>query len=382
MSLPIDILALPAVLASREDVLMRAVRRLNDGGDQSGWVWLVLGLLAATVAAGVASAIISRRRTAVRRQWAAFYHAADNAGLSKEERALLAAVATLNRARAPVEVFTIQTVFERGIEALQVSSRMRQASGPQRAAAIVLLNSMRDKLGFHREQADDEAGASSSRQIAEGARIAILHRGQPDALNAVVLDTNSGELIVQPEAPVSCAAGESWLVRYSDGGSVWEFDAPVLSTAGGRVVLGHADHVRFINRRRFPRVPVDRVGLVGAFPFLGERGSQPQAPQMVAARITEIAGPGLKLCSSLAAQAGQKVLVVAQFSDGRVVQGVAKVRRAAAADAGATELVVELIALSPADVAELATETNAAAQAHARATGKVVAPEPEMAGAA
>jgi hypothetical protein len=125
--------------------------------------------------------------------------------------------------------------------------------------------------------------------------------------------------------------GEFWCVRYFQGSSIWEFDSSVLSYDGCRLILRHNDNVRFINRRRFVRVPVIMPGFIARFPFdslctetksddIDEDGNdydfeQSKAliwgpPEFIPAVVTELAGPGLRIESTLDVKVGDRVLVV------------------------------------------------------------------------
>ena len=125
--------------------------------------------------------------------------------------------------------------------------------------------------------------------------------------------------------------GEFWCGRYFQGSSIWEFDSSVLSYDGSRLILRHNDNIRFINRRRFLRVPVIMPAFIASFPFemvCTETRSddtdedeeiidieQSQAliwgpPEFVPAVITELAGPGLRIESTLDINVGDRVLVV------------------------------------------------------------------------
>jgi hypothetical protein len=130
---------------------------------------------------------------------------------------------------------------------------------------------------------------------------------------------------------IKISFGEFWCVRYFQGSSIWEFDSSVLSYDGSRLILRHNDNVRFINRRRFLRVPVIMPAFIASFPFemvcTENRFDQIDEddddydieqshtliwgpPEFVPAVVTELAGPGLRVESTIDVNIGDRVLVV------------------------------------------------------------------------
>jgi hypothetical protein len=184
-------------------------------------------------------------------------------------------------------------------------------------------------------------------------------------------------------------------VHYYFGASVWEFDTSVVSYDGDILILNHSDSVRFINRRRFLRVPVNMPAFIAPFPFemttarsdsrSEEQKPQPSSsdvsrsvwgpPEFVSAIVTELAGPGLRVETALEVNVGDRVLMVfrldaegdsdshRQESGGaatlRVVQDIGEVRHVKGIEKGLS-VAVELVGLSDQDVDELVRATNAA----------------------
>ena len=325
------------------------------------WLWVLLFVIIGIAVVGIAVILISRRLSHRRHIWAAFHSQADHLGLSTEERNLLAHLAGLAEVRDPVAIFTMDDAFNQGSTGFLQSQHLTAMDEQGRAYACALLNLLREKLGFHGASESEDQTLTSTRNIPEGARVTIMHRGRADGFQATVWHSDSMELVVEPEAPVQCQPGEGWLVRLAEGGSVWEFDAPVVSTSDGRIVLGHSDNVRFINRRRFPRVPVDKSALLAPFPFIKPDANE-SPPTFRPARLVEIAGPGLRLETEVQLQPGEKALVVLKLQDGKVVEALGKVRRTLPGKDSPPTVIVELIGLNSAEVAELTRQTNAAAQ--------------------
>ena len=149
-------------------------------------------------------------------------------------------------------------------------------------------------------------------------------------------------------------------MRFGREGTLWEFDAPVVSAEGSRVRLARAGRLRFVNRRRFPRVATSKPAHVASFPFsqshmnLGSR-------EFVEGELTEIAGPGLRVEAAVDVEAGERVLVSLQLGEGHVVEALGKVRRTEEGEDGPA-VVVELMGLSNDEISQLAHETNVAAR--------------------
>jgi hypothetical protein len=188
--------------------------------------------------------------------------------------------------------------------------------------------------------------------------------------------------------------GEQWCVRYYFGASVWEFETSVISCNDNVLVLNHSDNVRFINRRRFFRVPVNRPTFIAPFPFAktlstndendneGE-GQDPAnstgdnwgPPEFVPANVTELAGPGLRIETPLEVNVGDRVLVVLQLSEEenmdsslrnarsktplRIVEDIGEVRHAKVIENGFS-IAVELTGVNDSNISELIRATNAA----------------------
>jgi len=160
-------------------------------------------------------------------------------------------------------------------------------------------------------------------------------------------------------SPMTCRAGESWLIRHAEGGRLWEFDAPVLRTGAEHISLGRTSRPRFVNRRRFPRVPTVRPAHVAGFP-LWRAAADEAAPRFVEGRLVEMGGPGLRVEAPLEARPGQRVLLAMEMGDGGFVEGVGKVHRVSHPDAASDPVfVVELVGLTEDEIASLSKQTNA-----------------------
>ena len=317
---------------------------------------------------------------------------ATKGGLAKRERKILRELAHKAGLKRIESVFTLGTAFDRG------AAKMIEES----LADPNELSFLREKLGF-RKPPNSSAGSSakstklSSRSIAVGKKVRITRRKTPqaDGIESIVDGNGDNGLSIKLEEPVKITFGESWCIRYHFGSSIWEFDTTVISYDGDVLLLNHSENVRFINRRRFLRVPVARPALIASFPFartLAEAGDsdEPTAnghsaedsvlswglPQFVPAMVTELAGPGLRIETSLDVKTGQRVLVVfdlhhdhgliptnpdSQQLAHKIVEDIGIVRHARPVE-NEFSIAVELTGLSDSNIDELIRATNAASR--------------------
>jgi hypothetical protein len=234
----------------------------------------------------------------------------------------------------------------------------------------------------------------SSRQISVDKKLQIIRREhEPIDIEATVTKNDDIELAVRLSKPLEADPGQECRIHYYYGVSVWEFDASVVSCNDEVLVLAHSYDVRFINRRRFFRVAVDKPALIAGFPFTRrvpasayENHSNPDAstcswaaPEFVPATVTEMGGPGLRIEVPARVEVGSRVLVVVKMSEesaadrrgnsawspnktvrlSKIVEDIGEVRRVEPVRDGFS-LAVELTGLSDSDIDELIRETNSA----------------------
>jgi hypothetical protein len=298
-------------------------------------------------------------------------------GLSNRERQILRELARKAGLKRSESIFTLGTAFDRG------AARMIEESLADPSELFFL----REKLGYRKapnSSANSPAASTklSSRSIAVGKKVHITRRKTPssDRIESIVVKNNADGLSVKLKESVRITFGESWCIRYNFGPSVREFDTTVISYDGNMLVLNHSENVRFINRRRFLRVPVARPAMVASFPFartLAEAsGLSRGLPQFVPAVVTELAGPGLRIESSLDVKIDQRVLVVFDLHHDhgliptnpdsrqlahRIVEDIGIVRHARPIENGFS-IAVELTGLSDSNIDELTRVTNAASR--------------------
>ncbi len=326
-----------------------------------------------------------------------FEESARRAGLSDREHQLLFNIAHRAKLKRSESVFTISSAFDRGMAKV-----IEEMSLTQTAEQVDLLKTeftyLREKLGFRKISRassgsvvkDDKV---NSREIQVGKKLHITRRKsrEPKGIEVIVVKNTNSELSVKLTEPLRIGFGEIWCVRYHFGASVWEFDTSVISYDGSILVLNHSDKIRFINRRRFLRVPVRTPAFVAAFPFsrtfsenidetvelIEEEPEQVWGPPVfVPAIITELGGPGLRIEVNLEIKEGERILVVFNLDKkstlsrpserggvktvtSKVMEDVAQVRHVRGINGGVS-IGVELTGLSDSDCNMLVNATNTA----------------------
>lgn len=337
-----------------------------------------------------------------------FSENAKKRGLSDRERQILLLIVAKAGLKRSEAIFTMSSAFDTGAARIIEESFTLQGAEQSRQLQAEL-SSLREKLGF-RKQSPPSVGSPirpkklTSRQIPIGKKLHITRRKARDSddIESTVIKNNNMELTVQLAVPLESTPGDLWCARYYFGASVWEFDTSVVSCNGNILVLNHNDDVRFINRRRFLRVPVKRPAFITRFPFAktlvdnsdneqddresgdykAEQDSTSDSEgiwkplEFVPAIVTELAGPGLRMEAPLEVKVGDRVLVmfrldeeIQQDSDtqhqnnktltAKIIEDIGEVRHIKAIQNGFS-IAVELIGLSDSDVSKLIQVTNTA----------------------
>ncbi len=374
--------------------------------------WFILAALVAIVILIVMFLVVNYSRARHQRgiNNRLFSEYAHKSGLSRNESEILFKVAQEAGLKQGEAVFTMADAFDRGVDKM-IREGLPGQPAEESERLKTELSFLREKLGFQ-----EKSGASigllgkarklSSRQIPVGKKLHITRRKTRKLadIECTVVKNDYVELTVKLAVGVESAPGEFWRARYYFGASVWEFDSSVVSCSGDILVLNHSDDVRFINRRRFLRVPVNRPAFVARFPFArtlpsvssiedrkgGDRikaGSRTEPgkvlanssscgpPEFVPAVVTELAGPGLRIKLPLEVKTGERVLVIFELNEKtgqnsapqradeaasvKIVEDVGEVRHVKAIENGFS-IAVELTGLSDSDVNELIRATNAA----------------------
>jgi hypothetical protein len=375
-----------------------AARRIDSAS--SGQYWFILLCVIAIIvltAMFIASSYshkIKERKAASR----IFDNYAQRRGLSRSERQILLDITNMTGLKRIESIFTTIGAFDRGAAELtkDILERRGAKAGRNLSAQLSVL---REKLGFEKKSPAPAGSAVSSnkpstKQIPAGKKLHMTRRkvsGQAD-IESTVIENNDVELTVKLEASLESKPGELWSVRYYYGASVWEFETSSISCYGNILILNHSDNIRFINRRRFLRVPVNKPTFIARFPFtkmfLPKSQTDSDAlqdsadisgdnwgpPEFVQASVTELAGPGLRIEAPLEVKVGDRVLVILKLSEENQKPGLAKADKATPEkiieDIGQVRhtksikngfsIAVELTGLSDPNISELIRATNAA----------------------
>lgn len=324
-----------------------------------------------------------------------FFEYANKRGLSSRERQILLDIAVNARLRHSEAIFTMSDTFDAGAAKMTKQSYAR--TNPDKSASLkVEISFLREKLGFQKRSftsigSPARAKKMSSRNIPVGKKLHLTNQKSCElsAAEATIIKNNDTELAVQLPVEMENSHGDIWRVRYCFGASIWEFDTFATGCDGEILVLEHRDDVRFINRRRFLRVPVVKTAFIAHFPFtraLGENDDnavvRPEkqkdlaetsffigaVPEFFPAVVTELAGPGLCVETSLELNWGDRVLVIFGLDgesrqdsnpSGRIIEDIGEVRNVKAVENGFS-VAVELTGLSDSDVDGLIRVANAA----------------------
>jgi hypothetical protein len=359
--------------------------------------WFVLAaLVAITILTAVLVVISYNRKVQSRRaSTRIFDEYARKSGLSKRECEILLQVARKAGLRQSEAIFTMANAFDGGA-ARMMEENIQEQNQQESERLKNEMSFLREKLGFQKKSltavgSPAAARRLSSRQIPVGKKLHITRRKTRNLadIESTVVKNDDVELAIKLAVQVETAPGEFWRARYYFGASVWEFDTSVVSCNGDILVLNHSDDVRFVNRRRFVRVPVNKPAFVARFPFSaevvlnGDRAKKgPSAagrswgpPEFVPAVVTELAGPGLRIELPLDVKMGERVLVVFKLNGkndqtsgsqetgsaakAKIIEDVGEVRHTKPIENGFS-IAVELTGLGDSDVNELIRATNAA----------------------
>jgi len=321
---------------------------------------------------------------------------AQRTGLSMLERQILLDIAEITKLKHIESIFTMVTAFDRGAAELTKDVLARRGAKASKNLSAQL-SVLREKLGFERKRSTSAAtlNKSSSKEIPAGKQLQMTrpNADDPTSIESTVIENNDVELTVKLNEPVESKPEELWSVRYNYGASVWEFETSSISCYGNILVLNHSDNIRFINRRRFLRVPVNKPTFIARFPFarmlqpedgsggeIGEDSSNISnntwgPPEFVPASVTELAGPGLRVEAPLEVKVGDRVIVILKLSEeqqhkpdpqrtvkaapDKIVEDIGQVRHTKKIKDGFS-IAVELTGLSDPDINELVRVTNTA----------------------
>ena len=387
-----------------------AVRQLDTSVMTERW-FILAGLVTIIILTLLLIAVSYHRRMEERRiSNRRFFEQADKLGLTRMERQILQDIASRVDLRTNVSIFSMIEAFDRGVSRIiEDTLALQGIEASKRLSPDV--SALRQKLGFEKQSATSLGSAKqssrpTSRQIPTGKKLYLTYPDANDLVNidSVLIKNDNVNLTIKLDMPLQRRSGEICCVRYCFGGSVWEFDSTVVSYQDNMVILTHSDNVRFINRRRFLRVPVSKPAFITHFPFLrtvpansGDKVSGKTdlndadenvwgTLDLVPAVVTELAGPGLRIEAPLEVTIGERILIIFQLNEEshqeyptpddentrqsiteqkkittpfKIVEDIGEIRHTEAIEDGfSTGL--ELTGLSDSDVNELIRATNAA----------------------
>lgn len=343
-------------------------------------LWFILTGVVAIIILTILLIAVSYNRAKKERKLAErlFIEYADRRGLSQREHQILLDIATKAKLKRNESIFTMDNAFDRGVTKIK-----EESLSPHEVKTHKKLNAelsaLRHKLGFQKRYPTSidstKSDKHSSRQIPTGKKLYLTsHKiGHLADVESTVIKNDDTELTVKLETSFEANPGELWCARYYFGASVWEFDTSVISCHGGILVLNHSEDIRFINRRRFLRVPVNEPALIARFPFTRTlptniSGETWGPPEFVPAAVTELGGPGLRLEAPLELKVGDRVVLILKMSErkgsnsishSKIIEDIGQVRHTKEIENGFS-IAVELTGLSDTNVNELIRDTNAA----------------------
>jgi hypothetical protein len=350
-----------------------AMRKL-DSSSQSGlyalltnqW-FIILGLSIIFFLLLLLAAIRLQQREKGRlKQIQMFDEKASLFGLTPEERDLLRTIARLSHQKQLVNIYFRAKDFDAGMARYLRKVLTGQTDEESQKQQIHMLESIKYKIGFVRKNLTYKGRFRrsqflTSRQIpvhTEAILCSNTHsKGQE--YKATVASNEITGLELEAVQPLPFQAGDACTIQYMIGSVLWGFDVIVLSIEGAKLKVCHVDHARYINRRRFVRVPLHRPVWAASFPVLSEQ-SKPALPSFSQAEIAEFSGPTLRLRGNLEVQRKDRILVIFEIEPGRVIQDIAEVQRVGQSGTGPF-YVVELIGLDDRSEDELIRITNQSA---------------------
>lgn len=401
-----------ALLALSPHEKWSALRQV--GGDSLGssqWFMIVIAILLIVLVAVLVKVGYNRIQDEKVRAEERFLENVRRRHLSVREYHMLREIYAKSGLRHHDAIFKDIKAFERG-SALVVADQVAEQGQAMETRVQAEMAFLKEKMGFGGlKTAEPELPRPktktrtkgkhklTTRDIPMGKPLKITRRlgTTSNELRATIVDNDETSLTITLDAPIKVTFGELWRAHYQFGASVWEFDTTVISFDGDRLVLKHSDDVRFINRRRFARVPAHNIAFISKFPFTKEittdslEGWKPI--EFVPAVVTELAGPGLRVEAPLDVSMNERILVVfklepvsaegtaAEASAGsRIIEDIGIVRRVES-QGDTRSIGIELIGLSDANIDELVKVTNLGALVSRREnTEQPQAEQPEATG--
>ena len=365
-----DLTGLPLAITPAER--WSSARPTDFGSGSFSSMYVIVPSLLGAVAVILLALLVRRWLVGRHARRVEFREQAERAGLGKEETNLLTYAARLGELRTPVNIIVTEAVFQKCMHLLMRCQRVAEMSPADKKKILSVINSAQIKLSF------DESATSDIRQIPDGAVITLTGEGLGEPMQASIVSAQGWEIKAQAngQAP-NPVSGIQLRGRYFRSGAVWEFETELIYAEGRDLTLAHAENIRFINRRRFRRVSVDRPASLAPFPFLRAKPQEP--PVFYPARLMELGATGLLLEAEDVPSIpdNSRLLMLLEPRPGRSINAVGIVQRTETITSRKSQMVIELMDLSEAEVSELVAETNLIAQQDT--TAKPAAAEPAAA---
>lgn len=349
-----------------------AVRRLSRADSAANQMWFLIMMVSMALILSLLLVLFRKYNAEVQRERSErrFHLYADNKGLVTDECSILSKITERADVNQKETVFNAMAAFNRGAAKLMKERFEGGLELEERKRLNTKISSIREKLGFKKKAysygvRSRKSKWLSSRQIAVGKKLSVvLSANKGDRrCDAVVLSSNDVELVIRIEFPQVCSVGDMWNIHYHFGASIWEFDALMMDIDGDRVTLSHSDNIRFINRRRFLRVEVDKPALIASFPVFTDEVKEFSLPNFYPAKVTEMSGPGVRVETELEVSNEDRVLVLFKVGQGRMVGDIGIVRGYRGAENGS--IGIELVGMGDKGVDELVRITNNEAMKYA-----------------
>lgn len=328
------------------------------------WFYGLLVVLGIILVAAIVGIVVHYRKKRLAKVAGSFRSQGESLGLNDEELSLLASIAMRATPRDPMAVFASQDLFSDGLTNLVEADRLEDIFSVKHRSTChhcPFTVSLREKLGFSIMPGLAKPSDIQLGPLPDGAILSVERNRSPQQFEVTLIrmEHNPLQLRVKAEDDIRSRPGESWQIHFPRGGVLWEFNAWVARHIDGEILIRPVGQVRWINRRRFPRVPTNKIVWSASFPF--DRGNllEDEAPQFVQGRLIEIAGPGLRIEAPLNVQPGDRVLVLLALEPERIVESSAIVRRV---DRDGESFAAEFTGLNTSEIAELARQTNLAAR--------------------
>ncbi len=324
-----------------------------------GWSLIVLLLI---LLVAVRRMRLEKERVAMEER---FNNLADRCRLTQQEREILEAISLRAGLKKKDMIFTEPSVYDDGLARLMQESFESGHNLVQRKRLNVMAYGIKTKLGFQKTVSEfgmtSRTGRNlSSRQISVGKTVLVSQDSQPGSprFEATVIRNDEYELAILPKTAIEAIPGQIVAVQYRVGNMTWEFESIVISCGPQGLELNHTDRIRFINRRRFQRVPMQRKARVAIFDVLYESSdAAPGQLDFCDAVITEMSGPGLRIRADLDVRLRDRVLIIFELENGKWIQDIAEVRGFRDTPLGRS-IGIEMIGLNEKAINELVRVTN------------------------